>query len=95
MKPEATAAGGDAAGGDAETISVKVTDGTTDVTFKVKQKTPLSRVMDAFCKRIGKQRSSLRFLFDGERVQEDDTAATLGLEDFDKIEALNQQTGGC
>jgi len=28
-------------------------------------------------------------------VQEDDTAATLGLEDFDKIEALNQQTGGC
>lgn len=80
---------------DNETISVKVTDNQTEVTFRVKKKTPLHRVMDSFCKRTGKDPNSLRFTFDGERVAKDDTPGSLGMEDNDKIEALNQQTGGC
>lgn len=78
-----------------ETVSIKVTDNQTEVTFRVKRKTPLHRVMDSFCKRTGKDPKSLRFLFDGERLNREDTPGSLGMEDDDKIEALNQQTGGC
>ncbi|GMM50421.1 SUMO family protein [Starmerella bacillaris] len=78
-----------------EMLSLKVTDSQTDVAFKVKMKTPLKRVIDAFCKRTGKDRNSLRFIFDGERIHDEDTPASIGMEDGDFIEALNQQTGGC
>lgn len=78
-----------------EMLNLKVTDNQTDISFKVKMKTPLKRVIDAFCKRAGKDKNSLRFLFDGERIQEQDTPASMGMEDGDCIEALNQQTGGC
>lgn len=56
-----------------EHISVKVTDGSTEVYFKIKKTTPLRKVMDTFCKKTGKDSSALRFLSDGDRVNPDDT----------------------
>lgn len=95
VKPEAHKDAPEEDPKDNEPVGVRVTDNQTEVTFKVKRKTPLHRVMDSFCKRTGKDPNSLRFLFDGERVNKDDTPGSLGMEDGDKIEALNQQTGGC
>lgn len=56
-----------------EHISIHVTDGATEVIFKIKKTTPLRKVMDAFCKRTGKDPKGLRFLHDGERISESDT----------------------
>lgn len=76
-------------------LNLKVTDSTTEIFFKIKSHTPLRKVMDAFCKRTGKDPKALRFLYDGERVTESDTPASLDIQDGDMIEALNEQVGGC
>jgi len=39
-----------------------------EVQFKIKKKTKLSKVMDAYCNKQGVDRKSLRFLFDGQRI---------------------------
>lgn len=62
VKPEGT-----------EHINIRVTDSSTEVYFKVKRTTQLRKVIDAFCKRTGKDTKALRFLFEGERVSEQDT----------------------
>lgn len=61
--------------GSSEHISIKVTDGNTEVFFKIKKTTPLRKVMDTFCKKTGKDINALRFLADGDRIQADDTPA--------------------
>lgn len=47
------------------------------IAFKLKPTTSLKKAMDAYCDRSDARRGSLRFLFDGERVQEGDTPASL------------------
>lgn len=79
----------------AEFVSVKVVsqDG-AEVFFKIKKHTPLRKLMDAYCSRQGTSRSTIRFLYDGNRVSDDMTAKELGLEDGDIIDVYLQQTGG-
>lgn len=77
-----------------EHINLKVSDGSSEVFFKIKRKTPLKRLMDAFCKRQGKTRESIRFLVDGQRVLDDNTPDDLDLDDNDVIEAHREQIGG-
>lgn len=77
-----------------EHINIKVTDSNTDVFFKIKKSTQLKKVMDAFCKRTGKNQANLRFLYDGERVNETDTPESLDISDGDVIEAHTEQIGG-
>jgi small ubiquitin-related modifier len=60
-----------------EHINIKVTDSTTEVFFRIKRTTPLRKAIDVFCKRTGKDAKSLRFLYDGERVSENDTPASV------------------
>ena len=99
-------AGGDAAGGAAggaggeakpsgEHLSLKVKsqDG-NEVYFKVKKTTTFSKVMNAYCKKVGADMSSVRFLFDGQRLREEQTPADLEMEDEDEIDAMVAQTGG-
>ncbi|CAH6722954.1 ubiquitin-like protein Smt3p [[Candida] jaroonii] len=76
-------------------INIKVSDGSAEIFFKIKKTTPLKRLMDAFCKRVGKPMANMRFLVDGTRVQPENTAEDLDLEDGDMIEAHREQTGGC
>lgn len=45
---------------------------------QVKKTTPLRKVMEAFCERKGYNPSHYRFIFDGERIQPDDTPEGLG-----------------
>jgi len=56
-----------------EHLNIKVTDNNNEVFFKIKKTTALKKLMDAFCDRSGKNPSSVRFLFDGQRVQATDS----------------------
>lgn len=62
----------------AEHLNIKVTDNNNEVFFKIKRTTALSKLMNAFCDRQGKQLSSVRFLFDGARVQPSDSPESVG-----------------
>jgi hypothetical protein len=64
-KPEDTAQ-------QSEHLNIKVTDNNNEVFFKIKRTTQLKKLMDAFCDRQGKSPQSVRFLFDGQRVQPTD-----------------------
>jgi hypothetical protein len=50
-----------------------------EVYFKIKHSTPLKKLMEAYCEKQGKQLNSVRFLFDGNRVQPTDTPMTVRL----------------
>lgn len=52
-----------------EHLNIKVTDNNNEVFFKIKRTTQLKKLMDAFCERQGKSPNTVRFLFDGGRVQ--------------------------
>jgi len=44
-----------------------------EVYFKIKRQTPLRKLIDAYCQRQAKSASSIRFLYDGQRIQPDQT----------------------
>lgn len=58
-------------------LNIKVTDNNNEVFFKIKRTTQLKKLMDAFCERQGKAPGSVRFLFDGTRVQGTDSPDTV------------------
>lgn len=60
-----------------EHLNIKVTDNNNEVFFKIKRTTQLKKLMDAFCERQGKAPTSVRFLFDGSRVQPTDSPDTV------------------
>ncbi|KAG0640116.1 ubiquitin-related domain-containing protein [Tuber brumale] len=84
-KPEETAS---------EHLNIKVTDGNNEVFFKIKRTTQLKKLMDAFCDRQGKTPNSVRFLFDGTRVQGGDSPESLDMQDGDTLEVHQEQIGG-
>ena len=51
--------------------------------------------MDAYCHREGLPVDGVRFLYDGERVNRDQTPEELDMQDGEEIDALVEQTGGC
>ncbi|KAF9414400.1 hypothetical protein BGZ94_000406 [Podila epigama] len=64
-KPEVTAS---------EHINLKVVGSDqTEVFFKIKRSTQLKKLMEAYCERQGKSVQSVRFLYDGERIQATNT----------------------
>jgi hypothetical protein len=79
---------------DSQHINLKVSDGNSEVYFKIKKATQLKRLMDAFCKRQGRPASSLRFLYDGQRIEAEDTPESLDMDEGDVIEAHREQVGG-
>lgn len=60
-----------------EHLNIKVTDNNNEVFFKIKRSTKLEKLMLAFCERQGKSPNSVRFLFEGQRVQPTDTPDTV------------------
>lgn len=63
--------------GQNEHLNIKVTDNNNEVFFKIKRTTQLGKLMNAFCDRQGKNIQSVRFLFDGQRVQPQDNPDTV------------------
>ncbi|KAK3945259.1 ubiquitin-related domain-containing protein [Diplogelasinospora grovesii] len=78
----------------AEHLNIKVTDNNNEVFFKIKRSTKLEKLMTAFCERQGKTLASVRFLFEGQRVQPNDTPDTLEMTDGDTLEVHQEQVGG-
>lgn len=87
--------GGDAPAPPPEHLNIKVTDNNNEVFFKIKRNTKLEKLMSAFCERQGKTMTSVRFLFEGQRVQPSDTPDTLEMQDGDTLEVHQEQVGGC
>ncbi|KAL6920158.1 hypothetical protein ACHAPO_000982 [Fusarium lateritium] len=85
---------GEPAAANSEHLNIKVTDNNNEVFFKIKRTTKLEKLMTAFCERQGKTTSSVRFLFDGTRVQPTDTPDALEMQDGDTLEVHQEQVGG-
>ena len=66
----------------------------TAVFFKCKPDTKLEKLMRAFCTRQGVAMESVRFLFDGNRIRENQTPNELEMEDGDSIDVVVAQVGG-
>ncbi|KAL7742014.1 hypothetical protein ACLKA6_018268 [Drosophila palustris] len=64
------------------------------VQFKIKKHTPLRKLMNAYCDRAGLSMQVVRFRFDGQPINENDTPTSLEMEEGDTIEVYQQQTGG-
>lgn len=66
----------------------------TQVFFKISKTTTMKKLMDTYCKKLGVMPNSFRFLFNGERLKDDDTPQSLQMENDDIIDAMLQQIGG-
>ena len=66
----------------------------SEVYFKIKRTTPLKKLMDAYIERLGISATSIRFLYDGERLRGEQSPKTLEMEDNDVIDCVLAQTGG-
>ncbi|TFY66115.1 hypothetical protein EVG20_g4980 [Dentipellis fragilis] len=70
-------------------INVKVvSSGGEEVFFKIKRNTKLSKLQGAYANKVGKDVGSIRFLYDGSRINDDDTPASLDMDDNDTIDVM-------
>ncbi|CAA7266712.1 unnamed protein product [Cyclocybe aegerita] len=77
------------------TINIKVVSSTGDeVFFKIKRSTKLSKLQGAYASKVGKDVGSIRFLYDGTRISDDDTPQSLDMDDNDTIDVMVEQVGG-
>ncbi|KAJ7123836.1 small ubiquitin-related modifier [Mycena crocata] len=77
------------------TINIKVVSSQgEEVFFKIKRSTKLSKLQGAYASKVGKDVGSIRFLYDGARINDDDTPASLDMEDNDTIDVMVEQVGG-
>ena len=53
-------------------LKIYLQDG-SETHFKIRKSTAFKKLMDAYCDRVGKDAGSLRFLYDGTRILEDNT----------------------
>lgn len=60
----------------------------------MKKTTKLEKVFSAYSSRKGVAAGSLRFLFDGQRVQPHQTPAELEMDDGDQLDCMLEQQGG-
>ncbi|KIJ40287.1 hypothetical protein M422DRAFT_32330 [Sphaerobolus stellatus SS14] len=76
-------------------INIKVVSSTgEEVFFKIKRSTKLTKLQGAYAAKVGKDVNNIRFLYDGERITEEDTPGSLGMEDNDAIDVMVEQVGG-
>ena len=76
-------------------INIKVLSSTgEEVFFKIKRSTKLSKLQGAYANKVGKDVNSIRFLYDGARINDDDTPSSLDMEDNDTIDVMVEQVGG-
>ncbi|KAI0065121.1 small ubiquitin-like modifier, partial [Artomyces pyxidatus] len=70
-------------------INVKVVSAQgEEVFFKIKRNTKLSKLQGAYANKVGKDVASIRFLYDGARINDEDTPASLDMEDNDTIDVM-------
>lgn len=82
--------------GNEDHIMLKVVgqDAAQEVQFRLKKTSPLYKLKRSYAKRANLDLSLVVFLFDQKRIADDDTPASLEMEDGDIIEVKEQQIGG-
>ncbi|XP_073970803.1 small ubiquitin-related modifier-like [Rhodnius prolixus] len=65
-----------------------------EIHFRVKMTTQMGKLKKSYSDRVGVPVSSLRFLFDGRRINDDETPKQLEMRNDDLIEVYQEQTGG-
>merc|ERR1711925_58385 len=82
-------------GDETEYIELKVVgQDSNEIHFRVKQTTQMGKLKKSYSERVGVPITSLRFLFDGRRINDDETPKALEMEQDDVIEVYQEQTGG-
>merc|ERR1712062_386163 len=78
-----------------EYIKLKVVgQDSNEIHFRVKMSTNMGKLKKSYAERVGVPVSSLRFLFDGKRINDEETPKALEMEQEDVIEVYQEQTGG-
>ena len=86
--------GADAAKNETEYIKLNVIgQDCNEIHFQVKMTTQMGKLKKSYSERVGAPITSLRFLFDGKRINDDETPKSLGMEQDDVIEVYQEQTG--
>jgi small ubiquitin-related modifier len=75
------------------TLVVKAQDG-AEMQFKVKPTTKFGKMITAYCSRKGLDEKSVRFVFDGQRLNEQSTPAEMDMQSDDVIDVVVEQLGG-
>ncbi|CEL60208.1 Small ubiquitin-related modifier OS=Caenorhabditis elegans GN=smo-1 PE=1 SV=1 [Rhizoctonia solani AG-1 IB] len=76
-------------------ISIKVVTSTgEEVYFKIKRNTKLKKLQGAYASKVGKDVNTFRFLYDGNRINDEDTPFSLDMENDDTIDVMVEQVGG-
>jgi len=74
-------------------INIRVVSQTGDeVYFKIKHNTKLQKLEGAYATRVGKDVGSIQFMYDGNRINDDDTPPSLDTEDNDTIDAIVERS---
>merc|ERR1712029_489935 len=97
QSPQNQAKMSDKAGADSSTEYIKlkvVGQDSNEIHFRVKQTTQMGKLKKSYSERVGVPIASLRFLFDGRRINDDETPKQLEMEPDDVIEVYQEQTGG-
>jgi small ubiquitin-related modifier len=61
--------------------------------FCIKKSTKLGKVFESYAQRKGVPRYSLRFMLDGEKIEDPSTPLTLELDDQDQFDVLLEMSG--
>jgi small ubiquitin-related modifier len=78
-----------------EFLTIKVVDQNgEEVQFRIKKTTPMKKMMSVYIEKHGMDPNAVRFLYDGKRIDEKDTAQSLDMEDQDVVDAVLSQSGG-
>merc|ERR1712072_1442009 len=87
--------GADAAETETEYIKLKVVgQDSNEIHFRVKMTTAMGKLKKSYSERVGAPITSLRFLFDGKRINDEETPKSLEMEQDDVIAVYQEQTGG-
>ena len=87
--------GGGADEGETEYIKLKVVgQDSNEIHFRVKMTTAMGKLKKSYSERVGAPIASLRFLFDGKRINDEETPKSLEMEQDDVIEVYQEQPGG-
>jgi len=79
---------------DVISLTVKSQDG-NETTFRLKRNNRLGKLIKAYCQANSiSDPKSIRFLFDGTRINDEDTPETLEMENDDRIDVMMEQLGG-
>ena len=65
-----------------------------EIHFKIKNITPLKKLMERYCDRINIQSSSANFIFEGEKIYPYNTPKQLNMRNEDEIQVQIEQVGG-